>query len=184
MSARDELRTLLAQHSFLTRPEGYRLASGQWSADYFDLKRATLSQPRALVLAAEILLDRLGKLPPPIDAIGGLTSGADPLVIAVSQLALRDGRTLPAFFVRDEQKSHGTKQVIEGIVEDRMRVVILDDVMTTGGSVQKAIDAVEKAGASVVQVFILVDREEGGVRTLRDRGYAVEALFTRSELRS
>jgi orotate phosphoribosyltransferase len=111
-----------------------------------------------------------------------LTSGADPLVIAVSQLANHEGRHLPAFFIRDEQKTHGTERAIEGVVNDGMNVVILDDVMTTGGSILKAIGPVVKRGARVVGVYVLVDREEGGAQAVRDRGYRVESLFTYSEL--
>lgn len=183
MDAREELRAIIKRHSLLSRPEGYVLASGKRSPYYFDLKLTTLSNPRALFLASRLLLDRIAALPERVDAIGGLTSGADPLLIGVSQLALREGRVLPAFFVRDEQKTHGTERVIEGSVSDGMNVVILDDVITTGNSVLKAIHPVEKQGARVVHVFILVDREEGGVDHLRERNYAVEPIFSYSELK-
>jgi orotate phosphoribosyltransferase len=184
MGVREELRDIIASQSLLTRPEGYVLASGKWSPYYFDLKLTTLSNPHALRLAGRLLFDKIGALVPRIDAIGGLTSGADPLVIAVSQLAIHGGRLLPGFFVRDEQKTHGTERVIEGTVNDGMNVVILDDVITTGNSVVKAIGPVAKRGARVVQVFVLVDREEGGVQSLRDHGHSVEPIFTYSELRS
>jgi orotate phosphoribosyltransferase len=184
MGPREELREIIASQSLLTREEGYTLASGKRSPYYFDLKLTTLSSPRALFLAARLILDKINALPAPVDAIGGLTSGADPLVIAVSQLAMREGRILPALFVRDEQKAHGTQRVIEGTVRDGMKVVILDDVITTGNSVLKAIQPVEKKGAQVVHVFILVDREEGGIELLREQHYNVDPLFTYSELRS
>jgi orotate phosphoribosyltransferase len=184
MSAREELRAIIAKHSLLTRPEGFLLASGKRSPWYFDLKLTTLSSPHALSLAARILLDRINDLPGRIDAVGGLTSGADPLVVSVSLLAYREGRVLPGFFVRDEQKSHGTEHVIEGTVTDGMKVVILDDVITTGGSVMKAIKPVEKQGATIAYIFILVDREEGGIEALREQGYKVEPVFRFSELKS
>lgn len=183
MGTREELREIIAAESLLTREEGYVLASGNWSPYYFDLKLTTLSNPHALALAARLLLNKINALMG-VDAIGGLTSGADPLVIAVSQLAEREGRTLPGFFVRDEQKAHGTQREIEGTVKDGMNVVILDDVITTGNSVLKAIRPVEKRGARVVHVFILVDREEGGIEALRAQEYNVEPIFTYSELRS
>jgi orotate phosphoribosyltransferase len=179
MDAKEELRQIIMDHSFLTRPEGYLLASGKRSPYYFDLKLTTLSNPRALYLASRILLDRISER---VDMIGGLTSGADPLLIGVSQLALREGRVLPAFFVRDEQKTHGTERVIEGTVEDGMNVAIVDDVITTGGSVVKAIRPVEKRGAKVVQILILVDRQEGGIESLREHGYAAEPMFHLAEL--
>jgi len=182
MDSRDELRAIIVSQSLLTRPEGYVLASGKPSSYYFDLKLTTLSSPFALSLAARLLLDKINALSEPVDAIGGLTSGADPLTIAVSLLAFREGRTLPAFFVRDEQKAHGTQRDIEGIVEDGMSVVILDDVMTTGNSVLKAIKPVEKRGARVVHIFVLVDREEGGIAFLREQKYKVDPVFTYGEL--
>jgi orotate phosphoribosyltransferase len=181
---REELRQIIATHSLLYREEGFLLASGKRSQHYFDLKLTTLSNPEALFLASRVLLDKIRTLGVHIDAVGGLTSGADPLVIAVSQLALRDGLVLPAFFVRDEQKTHGTERMIEGTVTDGMNVVILDDVITTGGSVLKAIRPVEKQGARVVQILILVDREEGGLEALRERGYSVEPIFSYGELKS
>ena len=182
MDTRDELKQIVATKSLLTRPEGYTLASGQWSPYYFDLKLTTLSDPHALSLAARLLLERIGALGVRVDAVGGLTSGADPLVVATSLLALQANRVLPGFFVRDEQKHHGTERVIEGLVSEGMNVVILDDVITKGNSVLKAIKPVEKRGARVVRVLVLVDREEGGIKFLSDLGYTVEPIFTHSEL--
>jgi orotate phosphoribosyltransferase len=182
MDAKDELREIVRQQSFLRRPEGYVLASGKWSPYYFDLKLTTLSNPHALTLAAGIMLDKMWALPKLPDAVGGLTAGADPLVVATALVAQRQGWTLPGFFVRDEQKTHGTERVIEGNVTDGMNVVIVDDVLTTGRSVMKAIRPVEKQGAKVLQVLILVDREEGGIAYLKEQGYQAEAIFSSSEL--
>lgn len=182
MSDREELREIIREQSFLRRPEGYTLASGKWSPYYVDLKLTTLSNPRALFLAASIMLERILGLPRRAEAVGGLTSGADPLIVAISQLALRRGVTLPGFFVRDEQKTHGTERVIEGSVTDGMSVVIVDDVITTGRSVTKAIRPVEKQGAKVLRVLVLVDRQEGGIEFLGDQGYQAEAVFSSSEL--
>ena len=183
MTDRQELEEIVASHSLLRRPGGYILASGKHSPYYFDLKLTTLSKPRALYLAAKILWEKIRTLGR-VDAVGGLTSGADPLIIAVSQFALSAGTTLPAFFVRDEQKSHGTQRIVEGMVEDGMTVVILDDVITTGNSVLKAIVPTEKRGARIAKVFILVDREEGGIANLQAHGYDVEALFSHTELKA
>jgi len=182
MDARDELRQIIARKSLLTRPEGYTLASGAWSPYYFDLKLTTLSDPHALRLASEVLLDKIDALGARIDAIGGLTSGADPLIVATSLLALQRGRVLPGFFVRDAQKHHGTERVIEGIVTAGMNVVILDDVITKGNSVLKAIEPVEKIGAHVERVLVLVDREEGGIAFVAGKGHVVEPIYTYSEL--
>lgn len=183
-SIREQLRKIIGEHSVLRREGGFLLASGKRSDFYIDLKRTTLSMPNALRMAARIILDRVNALPGRIDAIGGLTSGADPLVIAVSQMAVQEGQTLPGFFVRDRQKEHGTEREIEGTVEAGMRVVILDDVITTGKSVLRAIGPAAKAGATVAKVFILVDREEGGLENLRALGHSVEPIFTVSELKA
>ena len=179
MNAREELRGIIAKESVLFREEGFLLASGRRSQYYYDLKLTTLSNPHALNLAARLLLDKIG---PHVDAIGGLTSGADPLVVAVSLLAMSEGRRLPGFFVREKPKAHGTERVIEGVVEEGMNVVILDDVITQGNSVLRAIKGAEEKGARVVHVFILVDREEGGMKYLREKGYNVEPIFTHTEL--
>ena len=182
MDARNELKQIVVANSLLTRPGGYTLASGQWSPYYFDLKRTTLSDPKALELASVLLLDRINALGVHIDAIGGLTSGADPLIVATSLMALKSGQILPGFFVRDEQKLHGTEELIAGIVTEGMNVVILDDVITRGKSVLKAIEPVEKIGAHVVHVLILVDREEGGIEFLASKGHKAEPIFTYTEL--
>ncbi len=184
MNAREELRGIIAKESVLFREEGFVLASGKTSHYYYDLKLTTLSNPHALSLAAGLLLDRINALPDPVDAVGGLTSGADPLVVAVSLLALREGRRLPGFFVREKPKAHGTERVIEGAIAPGMKVVIVDDVITQGNSVLKAIKGAEQSGARVAHVLVLVDREEGGVKFLRDQGYEVEPIFTHTELTS
>jgi len=181
MTAREELGRIIAKRSLLKSEKGFVLASGRRSNWYYNLKLTTLSEPHALSLAARLLLDKISGLPR-VDAVGGLTSGADPLVVAVSLLAFREGRDLPGFFVREKAKEHGTERVIEGIVKEGTNVVILDDVITEGTSVMKAIAGAEEQGAHVVHVFILVDREEGGVTSLRSKGYPVDAIFTHSEL--
>lgn len=182
MGEREELRNLLAEHSVIFREEGFLLASGKRSNYYYDLKQTTLSSPHALSAAARLILAKINGLAEHVDAIGGLTSGADPLVVAVSLAAMGEGRTLPGFFVREKPKGHGTERLIEGVVRAGMNVVIVDDVITEGKSVHKAITGAEEQGAHVVHVFILVDREEGGVKFLRDLGYKVEPIFTHSEL--
>jgi orotate phosphoribosyltransferase len=152
--------------------------------DYLDCKRTTLSNTRGLQLVSKLLLDRVRALKlagKRVDAIGGLTIGAAPLSIAVSQLALReDGWDLPVFVVRDEQKTHGTQRAIEGGVQPGWGVVVVDDVMTTGKSVLKAIHAVEQQEATVAAVLILIDREERGVQALHK--YDVESLFSYKQL--
>src|SRR5262245_36593462 len=107
----ETLRKIIRTQSVLTRPEGYILASGKWSPDYFDLKLTTLSEPSALSMSATLVVEKIEALERStgreVQAVGGLTSGADPLVVAVALHAYGKGRALPGFFVRDEQKMHG-----------------------------------------------------------------------------
>jgi len=182
MTAREELRQIIAKESVLFREEGFLLASGKRSKYYYDLKLTTLNNPHALWLASKLMLEKITSFGRHVDAVGGLTSGADPLVVAVSLLAKSQGIHLPGFFVREKPKAHGTERVIEGVVTPGMSVVIVDDVITQGNSVLKAIKGAEEKGAEVVQVLILVDREEGGLGFLRSQGYCVEPIFTHTEL--
>jgi orotate phosphoribosyltransferase len=156
------------------------LASGRRSHYYFDCKLTTLGEPRGLELACRALLDRLSQLRGELDAVGGLTIGAAPLVVGVSQMALRQGWTLPGFIVRKEPKPHGRQQLIEGTVQAGWKVAIVDDVITTGGSVLQAARTVEEAAATVRKVVVLVDREEGGAEHLR--AYDWEAIFSFKDL--
>jgi orotate phosphoribosyltransferase len=184
MGEREELLHLVAKESVRHKEGGFVLASGKISDYYYDLKRTTLSFPHALRAAARLMLAKIKTLPEPVHAVGGLTSGADPLVVAISLAALEEGLPLPGFFVREKPKAHGTEQVIEGTIQTGMNVVIVDDVITGGKSVYKAIQGAEAQGARVVHVFVLVDREEGGIEFLRERGYEVEPIFTHTELKA
>jgi orotate phosphoribosyltransferase len=174
MDARDELRLILKTTS-LFRGQ-FVLASGKKSEYYFDCKLTTLSEPRGLKLAAQLMYDRIQALRVPVHAVGGLVMGSAPLVIGVSLEALARGQTLPGFMVRKEPKAHGRQRLIEGVVKPGSNVVIVEDVVTSGGSVLKAIRAAEEVGAKVVKVLILVDREEGAAETLRD--YDCERIFS------
>lgn len=178
MDDRAELIQILREKSLLHGR--FVLSSGNVSNYYLDCKLTTLADPRGLELACKLLFDRIKAMKEPVDAVGGLTIGAAPLAIGISQLALRVGRNLPAFIVRDEQKPHGTQRGVEGRIEAGWNVVIIDDVMTTGNSVLKAIRAAEQQGARIAKVFVLIDREEGGAELLRD--YGIEAILSYKEL--
>jgi len=116
-----------------------------------------------------------------IDAIGGLTLGADPIVCAVVMEAARKGKEINGFIVRKEPKGHGTKRFIEGNIKKGMKVVIVEDVVTTGTSVLKAIKRAEEAGLKIIKVITLVDREEGGKKIIEREGYNFSSIFTRSD---
>ena len=144
-----------------------------------DGKQVTL-RPRGAYLFAKMILEALRGQP--VDAIGGPTLGADPIVGAVVALSEAEGRPIPGFIVRKEPKKHGTRSLIEGNLGPGARVVILEDVITTGGSILRAIEAAEGCGAQVVGVIVLTDRQEGGKADLEARGYPCYAVFTAKEL--
>lgn len=156
---RARLKQLLREHSLMFGD--FTLVSGRKSKFYFDSKKTTLLPEGAYLVAAEVL-DMLKSHEIEADAIGGMTLGADPVVCPVAALSHLAGRPLRAFIVRKEAKGHGTGNQIEGNLAPGSRVVIVDDVVTTGGSTLRAIEAAEDAGLHVVAVLCIVDREEGG----------------------
>ena len=151
----------------------FTLASGKKSDRYYDGKQLTLHPEGAYLIGAEIL-DRLTGID--VDAIGGLVMGAIPIVTAVTVVSHLEGKPMPSFIVREEPKEHGTRKKIEGHFNKGSKVAIIDDVITTGGSVRKAIEAVEAEGCEVVKVIVIVDRNEGGSERLRKEGYDFEAI--------
>jgi orotate phosphoribosyltransferase len=175
-AARSELHRLLAERAF--KFGDFVLSSGRRSDVYFNGKQVTLDG-RGLYLVSLLVLARCRELA--IEAIGGLTLGADPIAAGVAALSGRD-QPLRAFIVRKEVKDHGAGVLIEGPELRRgERVLVVDDVITTGGSLLKAVDAVLAAGAEIVEALAMVDREEGGREAIEARGLRVHALFTRSE---
>lgn len=150
----------------------FTLASGKTSSHYFDGKRLTLDREGADLIACEVL-DRLAGTD--ADAVGGLAMGAVPIVSAIAVVGNRTGSPIRSFYVRDTPKEHGTKRQIEGQFVEGSKVAIVDDVITTGGSVRRAIEAVEAAKCEVVRIVVVVDRHEGGSDELRKR-YDVTAI--------
>jgi len=158
----------------------FKLASGQTSNYYIDGKQITLSG-EGLYCLARVMLDQLeGE---DLDAVGGMTIGADPMAAAISVLGIYSGMKLDAFLVRKERKERGTQERVEGPLSPGQRVVILEDVITTGGSTLAAIKAVEEErDAEVVRVIAMVDRLQGGRENLAAAGYELTALFTIEDL--
>jgi orotate phosphoribosyltransferase len=152
----------------------FRLASGMMSKFYFDGRKISLSSKGAYHVA-KMILDEISDIK--VDAIGGPVLGAALMVPAVAAMAHSEGKELHAFVVRQEAKEHGTKQKIEGHLKKGWATVMVDDVITTGGSILKAIEAVEEAGCKVLKVVVLVDRYEGGSDELRRRGYKFQAFL-------
>jgi len=174
---RKRLLALLKEHSLMFGD--FTLASGQKSNFYFDSKKTTLRPEGAYLVAAE-MLQLLSEKEINADAVGGLTLGADPIVCPIAALSHTTGEPLRAFIVRKEAKGHGTTRQIEGDLRPACKVVVIDDVVTTGGSTLKAIEAAEAAGHEVVAVLCIVDREQGGAEALSR--WPFFPLFTRSEI--
>jgi len=172
------LRELIVEHALQFGE--FTLASGQTSSYYIDGKQITL-MGEGLYCLARVILDELEGQD--VDAVGGMTIGADPIAAAVSALSVCHGRTMNAFLVRKERKERGTQQRVEGPLSQGQRVVILEDVITTGGSSLDAIGAVEEEReVKVVQVIAMVDRLQGGREALTAAGYEFSALFTIDDL--
>jgi orotate phosphoribosyltransferase len=166
--------------SFVYRNEPtFILSSGRKSHFYIDSKKVTLDAEGAY-LVGHLILDAVRDLD--IDAIGGMTLGADPIATAAAVLSYSEDRPIPAFIIRKEPKSHGTSVYIEGNISREARVVVVDDVLTGGRSTERTIRILEEAGCKVVQVIALVDRKEGGRERLEGLGYTVESLFTVEDL--
>jgi orotate phosphoribosyltransferase len=116
------------------------------------------------------------------DLVGGLTLGADPVAYAVALASRSNPPTVDAFTVRKEPKSHGMGRQIEGCFEERSQIVVVEDVITTGGSALRAIAALQAAGATVIGVLAVVDREEGGRETIEGAGHPLSVLVTLGDL--
>ncbi len=183
MNDRQRLKEILLTKSY--RKGTFTLTSGKKSDFYIDGKQTTLSAEGAY-LCGKLLFELLQKAPTPIQAVGGMTLGADPLVTAVSIASFLADAPIPAFIVRKEAKGHGTGNYIEGLknMPEGGTVALLEDVVTTGGTLLKVIDRVEAAGFKVGLIATVVERQEGGVEALAEKGYKLEAIFTREELLS
>ncbi len=174
---RDELRALLIERSLRTGE--FTLASGQKSSYYINGKLTTLDG-RGAYLVARVFLAMIADDVP--DGVGGLTLGADPIVGAMIAMAGLEDLPLYGVIVRKAAKDHGTRSRIEGPLQAGHRVVVVEDVVTTGGSSLEAIGAIREAGAEVSRVLAIVDREQGGRERLAKAGCRLEAIFTASEL--
>jgi orotate phosphoribosyltransferase len=183
---RARLLELLRRRSF--RRGDFVLASGKRSDFFIDCKR-TFMTGEGHLLGGQVVLEALETVHPhsggaaSVDALAAVPLGACPLVSAASLLAAQQGRALDVLFVRPERKDHGTGQRIEGAqnLEGRRRVVLVEDVVTTGGSSCSAIEALHGAGLQVLGVLALVDRLEGGRERLAAAGVELHAVFTRRD---
>ena len=175
MYNKEELKKIILDRSL--KFGEFILASGKKASYYLDGKQTTLDA-KGLTLVGEGILELLladGKLP---DAVGGMSIGADPITAAILTVAGIRGLELRGFLVRKESKGHGTNKFVEGPVKAGDTVVVVEDVVTTGGSSLKAIERLEETGIKVEGVIAIVDRMEGGAEAFQSRGYTLRSLLT------
>ncbi|MBQ6109417.1 MAG: orotate phosphoribosyltransferase [Thermoguttaceae bacterium] len=170
----DELKQLLLDRAL--KFGDFILASGKKAKYYCDSKQITLSSKVRLVGEGMLkLMEEEGEFP---DAVGGMTMGADPIVASIITMADVQGKNLKGFLVRKEAKGHGTNKFVEGPVQPGESVIIVEDVVTTGGSSLKAIERAVEFGLKVKAVYAILDRMEGGREAFENAGYKLKSLFT------
>lgn len=155
------------------------LRSGRHSSFFLDGKATTLSAEGA-ALTGEVMFELIRGLD--VDAVGGLTLGADPIATAIAIESWRQGRPVDAFIVRKETKDHGLGDRIAGVLKPTSRVVIVEDTVTTGSAIQAAIDAVREAGHTIVKIVAIVDRGAGAAENFAKQGYDYGWVFTLDDL--
>ena len=180
MNARERLLNLFVDRSF--RLGDFTLSSGRKSDFYIDCRTTTM-HAEGQVLLGEVGLDAIEASGLTPDLVGGLTMGADPIAYAIAGESFRRGRPIHAFSVRKRAKRHGTGRQVEGCFESGARVVVVEDVITTGGSALQACEAVKAEQGEVLMILAAVDRQEGGRETIEQAGFRVESLFGVDEFR-
>jgi orotate phosphoribosyltransferase len=177
---KNELIQLLCAKSFkYTQEPSFKLVSGKMSRFYVNCKPTVLS-PRGMFLVGHLVFEAIRDLD--VKGVGGLTFGADPVAMATAFASELKGQPINAFSIRKTQKDHGIVKWVEGDLSPGDRVVIIDDVATTGGSTIKAIERAQSEKLDVVRAVILVDRQEGGLDNIRTHVPDTRAIVTRDEL--
>jgi orotate phosphoribosyltransferase len=181
MTDHSRLVALLAERS--AKRGNFTLASGKRSTFYIDARLTTMS-PEGLSAIGPLALAAIRRTGWSVNAVGGLTLGADPISYAISYASAQSEQPLRAFTVRKEAKTHGTGKLLEGPFRQGDRVAVIEDVLTTGGSALRAIEAIRGAGGIVAGVLALVDREEGARQAIENTGIPVVTLVTATEIMS
>ena len=177
---KQELIEIICKKSFKYSQEPiFKLVSGRMSRFYVNCKPTILS-PRGMFLTGHLIYNQIKDLSP--DGVGGLTFGADQIAVATAFVSELEGRYVNAFSIRKTRKDHGIVRWIEGDLTPGQKVVIIDDVATTGGSTIKAIERARSEQLNVIKVVILVDRQEGGLENIRQHVKNISAIITRDEL--
>jgi len=177
-SARDRLIEFISQEA--VHHGDFTLTSGQKASFYVDLRQVSLDH-RVAPLIGEVMLELVEEFEP-VDAIGGLTMGADPIASAIMHRGVLAGKRYDALVVRKEPKDHGRGRQIEGPDVKGKRIVVVEDTSTTGGSPLKAARAIENAGGEVVAVCVVVDRNTGADRIIEEAGYPYRAALRLGDL--
>ena len=178
MDDRAALATHLREHAVKTDGP-YTLRSGKQSSWYIDARQTTLSGQGALLVGAAML----ARIPPDVDAVGGMTMGADPIATATAMIAAGRGRDLVSFSIRKEAKEHGIGGRLVGPVDSTSLVVVIEDTTTTGAALNEAIDVLREAGVTIVKAISLVDRSDGGVADrMEGIGVTYESLISPVDL--
>jgi len=179
--ARFELGKMLLEHSY--RSGTFTLTSGKTSDFYIDCRRTVLI-PEGGFYVGKCFLHLIAENFIEAQAIAGMTMGADPIITATSMVALMDNINLPQIIIRKEAKGHGTGNYLEkaATVPDRARTLLVDDVLTTGGTLIKSAVRLRSQGFEVDDIIVIVDREEGAREMLLEQGFNVYSVFTRTEL--
>jgi orotate phosphoribosyltransferase len=175
---REQLKEILLKKSVITGKE-FTLASGKKSDFYVDARITTLD-PAGAYLCGKIFLEMLKDFD--VEAVGGYSIGADPIVTSIAVLSHMENNPIQAFIIRKEAKAHGTGKAIEGNFPENGTVAIFDDVVTSGGSILKGAAQVEKQGGKVAVVMAVIDREDGGREKIEAAGYKFMSIFTRKDL--
>jgi orotate phosphoribosyltransferase len=177
---RTRLRDIIKAKSLLTGGS-FTLASGKASGYFFDMKK-TMFDPEGASLVGELLYE-LVAADGDCKAVGGLELGAVPIAVAIAMKSAETKRPIDAFFVRKEVKDHGTAKLIDGNFVPGSKVIVLEDVTTTGGSAMKAVKAVRDQGGTVTKILTIVDRLEGARDNLKKEGLELVSLFTNDDFK-
>ncbi|HIE66356.1 MAG: orotate phosphoribosyltransferase [Nitrospira sp.] len=176
-SSRQKLLDLLFQRAFRYSEEpSFQLTSRKMSSFYIDCKKVSLDAEGAYLIGEEIF-ERVRAMEA-IEGIGGMTLGADPIATAVSVVSFIRKKPIPAFIVRKEPKEHGSGQQVEGALKEGAKLVVVEDVVTTGGSTIRALKALRESGFTVAKVISLIDRKEGGAERILQEKVEFESLYT------
>lgn len=181
---RNRLISLIKERSFQTG-EDIQLASGRSSQFYFNMK-PTMLHPEGAYLIGKLIVQNIADIN--ADLVGGLEMGAVPIAAFVAAISQVEGQPVQAFFVRKQAKEHGTRSLVEGLSKTETlsgkRVVVVEDVTTTGGSALKAADNIKAEGANILRIVTVVDRQEGAKAAFDQAGYDFQALLTVEDFKS